>query len=113
MRYRYQFSLFFAAFLLLRTEAFAVTVIGARPCGEWLRAKAANEKTNWTRLTYESWLTGYLSGVASGSGKDALKGSTTSTIYAWMDNYCQANPAHDIDDGAIKLFRELVKHKGL
>lgn len=87
--------------------------MGARSCGDWLKYKPTGEDKAWPRMVAESWLVGYLSGIAVGVGKDALKGASASSLFVWMDNYCQANPLDDIDDGGNKLYFELAKRKGL
>jgi hypothetical protein len=94
-------------------EANAITVMGARSCGDCVKQKPVGEENNWSRVIYEAWLVGYLSGMASGSRKDALKGSTASSFFVWMDNYCQVNPLDDIEDGGFKLFAGFLKRKGL
>ena len=93
-------------------EAVAVTVMGARSCGDWLSHKPLGQDKNWSRLVQEAWLVGYLSGMASGTDRDALGGSSGSSLFVWMDNYCQANPLDGIDDGGSRLFFELLRRKG-
>ena len=73
-------------------------------CGSWI----ANE-TNMSR----SWLLGYMSGLAYGSGKNVLTGTDKDSIFLWMKNYCNANPLEDVMVGGDMLFWELMQKKGL
>lgn len=92
------------------TIAQAVEVIGARSWGAWLEYRAQRGSSS---VTTEAWLVGYLSGIAISRGKDALKGTDNQSIYAWMDNYCRANPLSFLPEGGQHLFWELVKQKRL
>jgi len=98
---------------LMVGNAYSVIVMGARSCGDWIKNKPIGLDKNWARVVSEAWLVGYLSGMASSSGKDILRDMTASSIFVWMDNYCQANPLDDLDDGGSKLMAELVRRKGL
>lgn len=78
-------------------------------CGEWV---VHREKSDTLALANASWLLGYLSGMAIGSGKDYLAGSENSSLYKWMDNYCRKNPLRDLSSGANALAAELSGKKG-
>jgi hypothetical protein len=113
MTYRTRILLLMAFATLCFSSAQAVTVTGARSCGDWLKYKPVSNDKEWPRVVAEAWVVGYLSGIATGTDKDALKGTTASSLFVWMDNHCQTNPLDDISDGAINLYFELVKRKGL
>jgi hypothetical protein len=86
--------------------------VGARQapsCGEWV---VHREKSDTLALGNASWLLGYLSGLASGSGKDTLSGTENSSIYKWMDSYCRSNPLRDLGSGANAFAAELTGKKG-
>ena len=87
--------------------------MGSRSCGDWLQQKLSGDGNKGLRLASEAWLVGYLSGAASASGKDVIDGSTASSFFAWMDNYCQSNPLDRIGEGGTELFLELMRRKGL
>src|SRR5450759_5651699 len=72
----------------------------APTCGEWI---VHREKSDTLALGNASWLLGYLSGMAIGSGKDYLAGTGNSSIYKWMDNYCRKNPLRDLSSGGNAL----------
>lgn len=76
----------------------------APSCGEWI---VHREKSDTLALGNASWLLGYLSGIAAGSGKDALVGTENSSIYKWMDSYCRRNPLRNLGSGGIALAAEL------
>ena len=98
------------ALTTLSTQAPAVTVRGARSCGEWVEHR--QEKTMSTLAT-EAWVVGFLSGIAIVRDKDFLKETDAPSIFLWMDKYCKANPLKRTNDGGIELYFELVKQKRL
>ena len=81
----------------------------APSCGEWI---VHREKSDTLALGNASWLLGYLSGLAIGSGKDFLSGTDNATIYKWMDNYCRNNPLRYLNNGGNALAAELAGKKG-
>jgi len=81
----------------------------APSCGEWI---VHREKSDTLALGNASWLLGYLSGMAGGSGKDFLSGTDNSSIYKWMDAYCRKNPLRDVSSGANALAAELSGKQG-
>lgn len=87
----------------------ATTLIGTRSCSDWIKSKSTEKSLNFTKLNNEAWLLGYLSGLSSGSGKDALANTNNSSIFTWIDNYCKKNPMNSISDGGVYLFLELAK----
>jgi hypothetical protein len=55
-----------------------------------------------------SWLLGYLSGTnVENAGVDFLRGRELDELMAWIDNYCQRNPAHGITQAINELIKEL------
>jgi hypothetical protein len=61
----------------------------------------------------QTWLVGYLSGVVAGSGMDFLIGTDNETIYAMVDDYCQANPQGQLAAAGTDLARGLMAKKGI
>ena len=72
----------------------------APSCGEWV---VHRDKSDTLALGNGSWLLGYLSGLATGSGKDYLAGTDNAAIYKWMDSYCRKNPLRDLSNGGNAL----------
>jgi len=99
-----------AAFSAISNGAFAVEIRGFPSCETWLKKDTARQ---YRAMTNEFWVLGYLSGKASGLDKDFLKGTDNETIYHWIDNYCRAYPAKDVDDAARDLAKELIEQKEL
>src|SRR5271166_2561780 len=54
----------------------------------------------------EQWVLGYLSAVADWTDLDPLLGIDGQGVWAWMDNYCQANPPVKITEAASAFVRE-------
>ncbi|RYH67703.1 MAG: hypothetical protein EON54_03810 [Alcaligenaceae bacterium] len=89
-------------------NALAVIVMGAVPCGVWVKDRT---EKGWNETADRSWLTGFLSGLAIESEKDVLRTVNAESIYLWMDNYCRANPLKQLATGGQVLFEELSKGK--
>ncbi len=81
----------------------------APSCGEWV---VHREKSDTLALGNASWLLGYLSGMASGSGKDYPGVTDNASIYKWMDAYCRKNPRRDVASGGNALAVELTGKGG-
>lgn len=103
--------------LSLNLFASAVEIKGSRSCGKWTEEKrlatSAKEMNRIPVLITRSWFLGYLSGRADASGKNFLKGTDSDSIFLWLDNYCLANPAKDLDQAGGDLARELMQMKGI
>lgn len=83
---------------------------GTPSCGEWV---AHRKKSDTLSLSNTSWLVGYLSGLAVGSGKDFLPGTDNTAIFSFMDKYCGSNPLKDIGNGGLALMAEIMVKKGV
>ena len=102
-----------ASSLLLSATAFeaqAVTILGSRSCGTWVSERSLK---SLGALVNETWLVGYLSGLAYGSDKDFLKGTDNESLFLWVDNYCRANPLKTTFEAGETLHLELIKQKKL
>lgn len=85
-----------------------VSMSGNIPCGDWLKERKTEE---FKRVVYENRLMSYLSGIASATGIDILKGLSNNSAYFWIDNYCQKNPLETVYEGASELGFEIKKKK--
>jgi hypothetical protein len=94
------------------TDADAVIVGGARSCGSWMESHNSGE-SSWTGIAAESWVMGYLSGLAVGKNKNFLDGIDSSSLYLWITNYCRANPLDNTATASELLGNELIRRKGL
>ncbi len=104
-------SVFLVILILMLTSmelgARTIEVRGVRSCGEWV----SDNKT--LALGNQTWLLGYLSGIAVATRKQILSGTDNQSIYLWVDNYCRANPLQSLSDAGADLYFELVKQKNL
>jgi hypothetical protein len=92
---------------VMELGAQTIEVRGIRSCGEWVKDKDTLAFGNQT------WLVGYLSGLAVATNKQFLSGTDNQSIYLWVDNYCRANPLRSLPDAGTALYYELVKQKKL
>ena len=91
-------------------EAQAIEMRGSRSCGTWVSERSLK---GLEAVISETWLVGYLSGMASASEKDFLKGTDNDSLSLWVDNYCRANPLKRTFDAGDALYFELIKQKKL
>jgi hypothetical protein len=77
----------------------------AEDCGEWIKARALKRSS-----PQEARLVGLLDGMAIGRMTEIWKAQgnpmSKEQVYAWMDQYCQANPLSRIVIGAEELANE-------
>lgn len=106
----------FCALLAASTFVQAAESRGSRSCSKWSeerrQAEGKEPMNKIPVLITKSWFLGYVSGRASLSGEDWLKGTDNESIFLWLDNYCKGHPLQDIDSGGIALERELTQMKG-
>jgi hypothetical protein len=84
-----------------------VTVLHSADCAQWF--------TKQHRYGTQGWLLGYLTGMRDGRLPFVKEKVDPLTIFnsneqawAWMDNYCRANPLSTVRDGAIEMFIDLL-----
>jgi hypothetical protein len=103
--------------LALNLHASTEDLMGSRSCGKWIEERRMESSTKPMNkipvLITRSWFLGYLSGRAEASGRNFLKGTDSESIFLWLDVYCRANPAKDLDSAGIDLARELMQMKGI
>jgi len=93
---------------LTPAQSETVTIKGSRSCGTWIQDRKINDA-----IDSETWVIGYLSGIAVSYNKDILRNSDNSSLYLWIDNYCQKNPLNRISHAAKELANELAKINNL
>jgi hypothetical protein len=96
------------------TEAGAYTLIGggASSCGTWVANRRQSAlsgrvtQASQAELEETAWVVGFLSGVGfiGWGGDDPLDGMDGGGVWAWIDNYCAANPIKDIRDAAEAFY---------
>jgi hypothetical protein len=94
----------------LTTRAGAVALISADAsnCREFT-AVEKNKLAPYDRTA--SWIFGFLSGVATASDRDVLRGLDPNATVDWISNYCRQNPNDSLDTATAKLFQALTTRK--
>lgn len=99
-----------ALLILCCSSTMAIEIRGATSCGAWVSSRQAK---NAAAGSDQVWMVAYLSGLASGLGKDGLKGTDNASIFLFVDEYCRKNSLKDLDDAGNAVFRELQKKNNL
>ncbi len=85
---------------------------GSRSCRKWteerVQAEGQDKLNKMPILITKSWFLGYLSGRASRTSRDVLKGTDNESIFLWLDNYCSERPQQDLDSAGLALEQELT-----
>jgi len=111
------FMIFLLGCSLLAASAFseAADSRGSRSCRKWTEERRQAEGRDGLNkmpvLITKSWFLGYVSGRASRSSHDFLKGTDNESIFLWLDNYCRERPLQDLDSAGIALELELTQMK--
>lgn len=81
---------------------------GVRACSDYLAATAAGDDGDPAEYQrYEDWLTGFVSGLNLALGEDVLRGSGIDAAMARAGAECQAKPADDFFNAAMRFVRTL------
>jgi hypothetical protein len=99
-------SIMIGLMALIALPAAAETFAGVgidHSCERWT---ADQGQDGVTARQDEQWVLGYLSAVADWTDFDPLHGIDAQGVWAWMDNYCQANPLVKITEAASAFVRE-------
>lgn len=94
----------------VNAEPVKVIYMGELTCGEWMSYRDM-PYTNEPKAGALNWILGFLSASAIDRNADILHSIEPSSVAAWMDNYCSANPLEKILSGANVLRDELVKRR--
>jgi hypothetical protein len=81
---------------------------GALSCGAWQQERRTSRVG---ALAAETWVLGYLTRANYDEQRDLTAGTDAEGIYAWIDNYCRANPLKDLAWAAEFLVVELRKKR--
>lgn len=94
---------------LLSEVTLAAQIRGFASCGQWVTERDRERQRQGPTaqgLVYQAWLIGYLSGLASGTGKEVIKDFDDQSIFLWTDNYCRANPLRRTFEAADELYHK-------
>jgi hypothetical protein len=80
---------------------FAVLGLGAHSCGRFL----SEAKSDLDYATYQTWLTGYLTGInlETPGLVNILSQTDLAGAMGWINNYCQQHPTGSFSDAAQGL----------
>lgn len=92
--------------LLSMPQAWATVTVNKPSCGVWVEwRKSTND---YKKLLIQEFVVGELSGLSLGSSREfwGVDGHQLdySTVYLWMDQYCEKNPLSSITEGVEQLF---------
>ena len=104
---KFRMLLAISAMLIATSSNAGGSRLGVSKCGDWLNARVSGRSTNSAHM--EFWLLGYLSGISIVTGKDFLTQTNSTSIEAWMDNYCRSNPLESLGVGGDSLATELMR----
>jgi hypothetical protein len=89
------------------TNAQLIHVEGSVNCGLWLEARTAKTADN-----YESFVLGYVNGLAVGRLIDIWRFNRSNVsreqLYFWMDEYCRKNALKGVYDGSVDFANEMT-----
>lgn len=97
---------------IITVNAQAVITMGSRGCGDWVKEHEITSPSIRS-VAQESWLVGFLSGLAFESDLDLLKNEDAESLFLYVTNHCRANPLNNTTDAGYELFKALAKKKGL
>ena len=100
-------STLFLIGLLVTSRVSGTEAMGDITCGKWVKDRASSSKND--QLIGDSWLIGYLNGIAQWSEVDIFTAIDGDALFLWMDNYCKANPLEGLAHGGFNLSIELIK----
>jgi hypothetical protein len=103
----------FATILMLqclttRADAVALISVDASNCREFAVVEK-NKLAPYDRTA--AWIFGFLSGVATASDRDILRGLDPTAIVDWISKYCRQNPNDSLDTATAKFFQTLTTRK--
>ena len=87
-----------------RAQEYTAIGAGADSCGTWTANRSSPNGNE--RIAGDQWVLGFLSGIGFMGDMtiDPLNGMDAQGVWAWIDNYCRANPIDEIADAAGKFY---------
>ena len=83
---------------------------GNDSCGSW-----TDHRKNRDNQILEGWVLGFVTGANFFGQHDGRlgEGLGATAMFAWVDQYCAANPLDSVLQASIKLIVELKKRRGI
>jgi hypothetical protein len=91
-------------FYQVSADEYYVFGSGSASCGTWTGGENNNPYTYYQK---RSWILGFVSGAGWSNRREYEVDSDG--VYAWIDNYCKANPLKYLNEAAEALVLELEK----
>ena len=78
---------------------------GTDSCGTWLRDHHRHDTD--AAHQDDQWVLGFLSGIGfvADKGDNPLNGVDADAVWAWIGNYCRANPLVSINGAATAFYK--------
>ena len=111
MKCRFQpfLALLLGCLVAAGAAAQTVTARGARNCALWTENRIDERGGHLLGAQfYQTWLVGYLSGMAAGTGTDILSGTRNGALFLRVDRYCAENPGANLAQAGATVARELM-----
>jgi hypothetical protein len=86
--------------------AYTAIGMGNMACGEWTSARQYPNSDQ--AVADGQWILGFIAGAAYENGKDPLSGIDADGVWAWIDNYCAANPRQTQVDAATAFLKARI-----
>lgn len=103
-------ALLLACLVAADTAAQTVLARGARNCALWTENRIDERSGHLLQAqVYQTWLVGYLSGMAAGTGMDILAGARNDALFLMVDRYCAENPRANLAQAGATVARELMQ----
>ena len=111
-------ALLFSAGAAWKAEAGEYKILGPgnKSCGAWI---AESKKQALLYYQNSGWVLGYISAFNTWGPLEKKpgvshisKGTDVDGLFAWIDNWCRANPLDWISDASVALIKQLIKRKG-
>jgi hypothetical protein len=94
-------------------QQYTILGAGTDSCGSWQQERRTRSITLYGS---EAWVLGYVTranydGASTGANANLTAGTDAEGLYAWIDNYCRANPLKNFASAVEGLVETLRKRK--
>ncbi len=88
-------------------SAHLVQIRGGGTCADWMKQRPKQAQL------LETWLLGYLSGMAQQLDIHFPKEVSNDAVFLWMDTYCKQNPGKGLQTGGFRLMGKFANNEGV
>lgn len=86
-----------------------VTTRGARSCAAWAENRLDEREGHPLKAqVHQTWLVGFLSGMAASSGVDFMARTRNEPLFLMVDRYCGENPGANLAQAGTVIAQELM-----